>query len=1009
MRPCGPISIPSPSDSSSHSSMSLPMRPSEPQVRTMNLTKINSPRVPQRVSPSSSMTPLPSRVALANVEDFEADKNKAEKELEAERLWWSEASERQVKELESSFMVEFQRTADRLRSDMSACQDRLEMLVEAEKKQRHASIADLKRELDIQQVTLSEMAKRPVERSIGATGSKSLPLGTSQDLQGIHEIMAKLRCDLDSSVAQHTSKDASMRATVEQQKTQTEAAEAMMTDLRRELRNTQEQNQLRVSQIEVMADEVRRDMRAIQEKADLQAQSNSEVHTLHQVIMQSAGDLGRGIEDVSAAVMATEHKLRQELGDLRRVLENADTNQRMELTEALNRSAKQLSQGLADECEKRVLEANVLKARLEATSGQVEDMQSTMKLLKTTQGKSAQNERSEDVRSVRALAESVRLHADGIVEVLSERVGRLEASVDQNIRDSLAEERSFRISGLSEIQARLDASVESMRQVASETARTAIREADTSGCASSAADRCPSGTPLDHATMSIRGSEKESANGSLPMSDQVLQELRTEISTLKANLQIVDAECRRCSSTTSRIEADTQNLEAESRAVAAMAPRVEALEERCRKTATAVMRVEALEEEVKQAAKEVEIRRLDVEVRRVVHETAPVASRLDCLESEVRKAARDSLPLTARIDSIEAEMQRMLRDSAPMSAGVEAVRAEIEAVKARLTSAYRMPCEGPCRTPLIATPTTAASLPTQCDTPSTDLSISRRTFQNRVAQPQTPVASQARGPEVNVASASRARSMSRTRASPIRGASPTQVTAASTTPAVPVPMLSDDLKQSISNLVNKVNITLSAKLPEKTQQSDVQAQDYALSKMSGTSFAQGKCAAGTLDSPSAQDGLMQALQAVQQLREKNLSLREENAELVEELLAHDNNLLTPAGSVQYNVQASAAQSGLQSACATPGQQSQTAQLSTNFVQPVVQVPHGRVGSTQVPVVQRSVASSEWSRGATAAAAAPPMVRNVLGSGGSTATQSTTASYRNVTAASATKPSMTRRL
>merc|ERR1711972_1269323 len=51
--------------------------------------------------------------------------------------------------------------------------------------------------------------------------------------------------------------------------------------------------------------------------------------------------------------------------------------------------------------------------------------------------------------------------------------------------------------------------------------------------------------------------------------------------------------------------------------------------------------------------------------------------------------------------------------------------------------------------------------------------------------------------------------------------------------------------------------------------------------------------ARTQDAPQGQEGFLTALQAVQELREKNLRLREGNAEIVEELLQNEG-LMTPS-------------------------------------------------------------------------------------------------------------------
>merc|ERR1719356_1488374 len=76
--------------------------------------------------------------------ETDAHTKKVEAELEAERLWWSEASERQVKELESQFGEEFQKTSEQLRTDMKNVQDQLLVRVETEKSERTGAFAELR-------------------------------------------------------------------------------------------------------------------------------------------------------------------------------------------------------------------------------------------------------------------------------------------------------------------------------------------------------------------------------------------------------------------------------------------------------------------------------------------------------------------------------------------------------------------------------------------------------------------------------------------------------------------------------------------------------------------------------------------------------------------------------------------------------------------------------------------------------------------------------------------------
>lgn len=306
----------------------------------------------QPTSGPGSTPSLPDR--RSEPADFTQD-SKIEAEIEAERLWWSEVSERQVKELESSFGEEFQKTTSKLRSDIERCQDRLEMMVETEKKQRHAAIADIKRELDDQRVAFADLRR------------DQLQPGNSADFQQASmgktaELITRLQGDM-------AARDASLRAEWEQHKLQSGSEE-----LRAALSALREHQQLHLTQIK----DLRRDLSALQEKSQLQAQSNEEVQQLHQVIMQSAGDLSRGMEEVSHAVASTEHKLRQELEATRRSLEAADAKLRAELLEASEFKGKQLAQQLGDERENRSLEANVLRTRLEAACGQLGDLQASL-------------------------------------------------------------------------------------------------------------------------------------------------------------------------------------------------------------------------------------------------------------------------------------------------------------------------------------------------------------------------------------------------------------------------------------------------------------------------------------------------------------------------------------------------------------------------------------------------------------------------------------------------------
>lgn len=135
------------------------------------------------------------------------------------------------------------------------------------------------------------------------------------------------------------------------------------------------------------------------------------------------------------------------------------------------------------------------------------------------------------------------------------------------------------------------------------------------------------------------------------------------------------------------------------------------------------------------------------------------------------------------------------------------------------------------------------------------------------------------------------------------------VVAAGSPVELPLPTLTNDLKASITSIVQKVGRTLGQKGSTTTLSKVPALGDMALRPPRPAMPMEGD----VVDTPHAQDSLMSALQAVQELRERNLSLREENAELAEEILLQDG-LQSPEMSVhgvQWTVPA------LQGGCDTP--------------------------------------------------------------------------------------------
>lgn len=129
--------------------------------------------------------------------------------------------------------------------------------------------------------------------------------------------------------------------------------------------------------MEALVADMRREMKPLQERTQSQSQADDKVRILHQALMSGMGDFGRGIEEVSASIVATEKKLWQRIEDTRREIEATETKRSNELLEAMEQNGRWLAQSMADDCVKRTLEVNVLKARVDAMHGQYEDLHVT--------------------------------------------------------------------------------------------------------------------------------------------------------------------------------------------------------------------------------------------------------------------------------------------------------------------------------------------------------------------------------------------------------------------------------------------------------------------------------------------------------------------------------------------------------------------------------------------------------------------------------------------------------
>mmetsp|Transcript_17247 Transcript_17247/g.40111 ORF Transcript_17247/g.40111 Transcript_17247/m.40111 type:complete len:901 (+) Transcript_17247:68-2770(+) len=94
-----------------------------------------------------------------------------EREVESERMWWAEASERQVHELESTFQAEFTRACQALRAELGSSKDKLEMKVEDDRLAAQDRMNELRRMIESQGALVADIARKVEDERLAAQES----------------------------------------------------------------------------------------------------------------------------------------------------------------------------------------------------------------------------------------------------------------------------------------------------------------------------------------------------------------------------------------------------------------------------------------------------------------------------------------------------------------------------------------------------------------------------------------------------------------------------------------------------------------------------------------------------------------------------------------------------------------------------------------------------------------------------------------------------------------------
>lgn len=365
---------------------------------------------------------LASPPQLTAIDEEVGKQKEAEAQLEAERLWWAEASERQVKDLESTFGAEFEKTCSRLRSDILASQDRLEVLVEAEKRQRHASLADLRREIDEQQLVTKDLERK---LTLGLQVFAEKHDGNASTGAG--------EAPTFDAIARAVERANQVEVEFERQKAEVRRLDVALSDLRKDFSSNSEHDQ---QLTEARLVDIQREVEALKEGRQIEKKGNEDTQALHQVITQSMTELARSIEDASAHATVAEQSLITRLQEMRRELESQDKKWCVEIFNAMEMSTNQLAKSIVNERELRTSDTSLLKARLDAALGQLEDLNVTARCTSASAAGSTslpahQPELAIEVEALRTVVDGIRNENSHGLSILQKQTEELASRITQ--------------------------------------------------------------------------------------------------------------------------------------------------------------------------------------------------------------------------------------------------------------------------------------------------------------------------------------------------------------------------------------------------------------------------------------------------------------------------------------------------------------------------------------------------------------------------------------------------
>eukprot|EP00928_Gymnodinium_smaydae_P013153 TRINITY_DN147_c1_g1_i1.p1 TRINITY_DN147_c1_g1~~TRINITY_DN147_c1_g1_i1.p1 ORF type:complete len:1114 (-),score=253.45 TRINITY_DN147_c1_g1_i1:98-3439(-) len=340
------------------------------------------PLTPGRGSTASAQPPNSARGNASGEPEAPMTLQEMQELVRAERLWWSEASERQVKRLEVTVDTQISQASEKLADLNRLAEERLAGRLDDERQERQAALAIMRRDLDAQQVFLTELSRRPS----GGPGIQGNALEAMSRLRDDFQVRVdQVRSDADAWREENRLAMQRLQQQRDQLQHMVESAEAELKDLRKDVAEQRGQAS-KVSMLEATVAAVRAEHGDLKDRTDHNTSAIKEQHVLlgaitderHQQLLltdeansqqqrsalANAEDLKGRLEEIDR----THHEAREQATSaLKQAMDTLRADQHTQITRNLEERCEDLGRRLDAERLERLKEVEEIKSNLEVS------------------------------------------------------------------------------------------------------------------------------------------------------------------------------------------------------------------------------------------------------------------------------------------------------------------------------------------------------------------------------------------------------------------------------------------------------------------------------------------------------------------------------------------------------------------------------------------------------------------------------------------------------------------